>query len=138
MFETLAFPGLRVGMIDLEDAQGRKWIAEGEGVEAGAEDHVLANALLEGEGQLFFRETAAYGDEKAQAVCPWIAYFLFGLGANLGGGFVAEDAEGEGIFEDERLVVKLMGSAPHRDTLSGAAAAAVHHAGTGLMNQGWA
>ena len=64
--EESALPLLRGGKVDFEDAQVGKRIAIGEGVEAGAENYVLRDALRDGLGQPVFSVAAARGHEGAE------------------------------------------------------------------------
>ncbi len=61
--EEALFPGLGGGVIELEDAEGRMWIAQGKGIEAGAEQDVLADAPGDRGGKGVFGKSGA-GDEK--------------------------------------------------------------------------
>jgi hypothetical protein len=67
--EALAFPGLGAGAIDLEDldAGGQLGLALGEGVQAGAEDDVLGDAVRGLLGYQVLGETRAGQDARAVA-----------------------------------------------------------------------
>jgi hypothetical protein len=66
--KQFALPGLRGGRIDFEDAEAepRKRVAVGEGIESGAEQNVLTDSAGDGGGELLFSITAANGEEGAQ------------------------------------------------------------------------
>lgn len=108
----------------------RVGIAEGEGVEAGAENHVLRNAVRDGVCELFFRITAAGDEEGAQGDGEWarlVGRIAAGGAFDLGGVW-AEDTDGEGIGEDERIgVEELMRGATHGDAEGGVRGASVIH-----------
>jgi hypothetical protein len=121
--QEFALPLLRGGMIDLEDAERRVGIAVGEGVEAGAEQDVLVDSAGDGLGEKVFGVAAAGDEEGAQAdgerarLAVWIA----ARGALDLGGVRAEDGDGDGVVEHQRLgVVELVGGAAHGDTERGA------------------
>ena len=105
-------------------------IAEGEGVEASAEDHVLGGSIFYGVCELFFRVTAAGDEEGAQGDGEW-ARLVGGIAAGSAldlGGVWAEDADGEGIGEDERRgVEELMRGAAHGNAEGGVRGARFLH-----------
>ena len=118
---SLALPGLRSGVINLEDVHVRIGVAQREGVETGAEDErlsdiVAANAFSED----IFGEASAADHEGAQGCGEWLARgsrCALEFEARLG----REDGDGEGIFEDERAgVMQLVRGSAHGDTKGGA------------------
>jgi len=117
--EEFALPLLGGGVVDLEDVELRPGIAIGEGVEAGAEEDVLSDSAGDGAGEVVFGVTAA-GDE----VCPhcdgkW-PIDAGGSTVNLLDVGLSEKRNGDGIGEDERLVVELVRGAAESDAESGA------------------
>lgn len=130
--QALAFPGLRVGVIDFENAEVREGIAISECVEPRAKDHALPDTLANGNRELLFGKAAAHGQKQTQSADPRMLILVVGFFAGAGSGFVAENAEGERIFEDEGAIAKLVRRAAAGDPLGCPAAATVDHAGSGL------
>lgn len=110
-------------MIHLEDVQpaGSERIAVGKRIQSGAQHHVLANAAFEGLGKLILGVPAAYREERAQRSREG----LLGIGWLFR--FAARNRHGQRIFEDPRLVDKLMRRTPHGDTLRGPAGLSAPH-----------
>ena len=103
-------PGLGRGMVDLEDLEALGVVAVGEGVEARAEEAVLADSCGVGNCELLFGVAAA-GDEKSSKGCRegatafvWGPAKLFGVGG-------AKDADGERIFKEQGAVDDLVSGA---------------------------
>jgi hypothetical protein len=99
----------------------------GEGVEARSEKDVLGDSIGYGVGERVFGVTAARDEEGAEADRERLVEFGRGF-FHFGEEFPAEDGDGNGIVEDERLrVVELMRGAAHRDTESGSGREALLH-----------
>ena len=92
----------------------------GECVEASAEQNILRYAIGDGVGERVFGVAAAR--DKKGTECDREGFVQLGSGfVNLGEIFRAEDGDGDGVFEDERLrIVKLMRGAAHRYAEGGA------------------
>jgi hypothetical protein len=101
------------------------WIAIGEGVETGAEDDELGGSAADGEGEFVFGEAGADGHKGAHVAGG--GRKAVGDCGDGRGGFAADDADGERVFEDFRGVEELMGGAADGDALGGAAGAAFDH-----------
>ena len=99
--------------------------AERGGVEAGAEDDVLANAVRVGRGELVFSEAAA-GDHERAEVAGDRGVVAAGIGVKMLDG-VAGDGDGDGIVEDLGVVEELVSCTKEGDAESGAAGARFLH-----------
>ena len=84
-------------MIDLEDAQLRKRIAIGEGVESRAEDDVLPDAVRYRRRQRILGEPAAHDEERAKVRPSFVA--------SCAGGFVRNSCATSG-----RMIRNAIGS----------------------------
>ena len=93
--------------------QVRVWIAVSEGVEAGAEEHVLCDAVRYGLGEEVFGIWAAHDEEGSGSDGVWpVQLELRAL--DFGQVFASEDGDGYGVFEDEWVcVVDLVRRAAH-------------------------
>src|ERR1039458_7996363 len=89
-------------MIDFEDAQAGMRIAVGEGVESGAEDDVLPDAVGDGACELIFGEAAAGGHEGPEGAGK--SMVLFRVGTEIVRRFGADDAESERIVKNFGLI----------------------------------
>ena len=129
--EEFAFPLLRCRVVDLEDTQHGVRVAVGEGVQAGAEQHVLRNAACDCGGKEVFGVAAA-GDEEGTQTDGVRALLLVGGGFGCAAkliGVGAEDGDCEGIVEDERGSVEDLVSSPAEgDAEGGARGARLFHA----------
>jgi len=115
--ELVALPGLGGGMVDFEDSHAGMGVAVGEGIESGAEDNVLRDALGDGASEFVFGEAAAGGHEGAEGAGESV--MLFGIGAEIICGFGADDAESERIVENFRVVEKLVRGAADGHSICG-------------------
>lgn len=106
-------------MIDLEDAQAGVWIAAGKGIQTGAEQDVLADAALYGQGEGIFRIAAA-ADEKGAQAGGVGTVGAEGCALQFQGKGAAQDGYSERIVEDQRPIVKLMGGTAQSDAEGGA------------------
>lgn len=118
--EQVLLPGLGGGVIDFKDAEDGRAIAEGEGIEAGAEQDILRRAAGNGGGEGVFREPRASDEEGAEGV--GVRAIRAGGGSlQLLGVDGTEDGNGEGVGEDEGVGVdQLMGGATEGDAEGGA------------------
>ena len=92
------------GKIDLEDMEGGKGVAIGEGVESGAEDDVLRDAGGDGLGEAVFNIAAADGHEGAK-VARDLVHGAVHIALKTG----AQQGDGDGVFEDAGMVNELVG-----------------------------
>ena len=105
--EELSLPGLGGGVVDLEDLEMRVGVAVGEGVEAGTEEDVLGDSAGDSPGEEVFGVTAA-GDEEGAKSDGERARLVRGIAAGGAfdfGGVRAEDGDGDGVSEYERVGV---------------------------------
>ena len=117
-----ALPLLGGGEVDFKDAELGEGVAAGEGIEARAEDHVLAQAGGDGLGEMVFGVAAAGGHEAAEVAGHGVgSAFEIALIAG------ADEADGDGIVEDGRMVHELVRGAADGDAECGAAGFAVLH-----------
>jgi hypothetical protein len=121
----LAFPFLRGGVIDLEDAEIRVRVAIGKGVEASAEDYELGDAAADGEGEFVFGVAGAGGHEGAHVAGCWREAVRETRDGS--GGFAADDADRERVFEHFWSVEELVRGAAEGDALGGSAGTALDH-----------
>ena len=88
-----------------------------EGVESSAEKNILRGSGGDRLGELVFGVAAACNEESAKCYGEWTAFETWtAVWCALKDFFDmrAEDGNGDGVFEDERLRVKeLVGCAPH-------------------------
>ena len=118
--EEIQLPGLGGGVVDLEDAEGGRAIAEGEGVETGAKKDVLRGATGDGGGEGVLCEAGAGDDEGAEGVGVR-AIGSGGRALELPSVERAKDGDSEGVGEDEGIGVdELMGGAAEGDAEGGA------------------
>ena len=122
LIEHEALPLLRGGEVDLEDAEGGKWVAIGEGVKACAENNILRDAVGYGVGKLIFSEAAARGHEAAEVLRDGVAGAVEVAGVALG-----DEGQRDGIVEDSGLLHELMSGTADGDAQGGAAGLAVFH-----------
>ena len=135
-YEEVLLPGLGGGVIDLEDAEGGRAIAEGEGVEAGAEEDVLCGAVGAGVGEGVLGEAGAGDEEGAEGV--GVRAVRAGGGAlELLGVDRAENGDGERVGEDEGVGVdELVGGTAEGDAERGAGWGGQVHGGSGQGDAG--
>jgi hypothetical protein len=111
-----ALPFLRRRKIDFEDADLRKRVAIGEGVEAGSEDHVLPDAAGHRLGEMILGVAAARGHEGAEVAAH-------GVDCTLDVVLVpgADQAQSDGVIEHRGRIGDLMGSATNGHAQRGSA-----------------
>ena len=128
LLEQGAFGVLGGGEVEFVDVKLGVGVTVGEGVEAGAEQDVLGDAALDGEGKGVFSVAAAGDEEGAEG--DGVGFVEAGGGfAQLFGVVGAEDGDGDGVVEDEGpCVVDLVGGAAEGDAESGAGWAGRSHA----------
>ena len=108
IFEALAFPRLRGGMVDFEDAQAvAQCAAIRICVQPRAEHDNLTHPPLHGGRQGILREARPHGDEDSHPSSGGVLSSL----ASHGLGVFAQDAQGKGIGEDAALFQDLMSGA---------------------------
>ncbi len=119
--QQIALPLLGGGMIDLEDAQIRIRIAAGEGIETGAQNHVLSGGrgcpALNGFRELILGVAATNRHEGADGR----GGRFHPIGSQSGRLFGPENAERQGVVENQRTIVNLMRRAAQGYAEGGAA-----------------
>jgi IMP dehydrogenase len=121
-------PELSAGVVDLEDAEMEPGVAVGEGVEACAQDQVLAGALGYGLCEQVF-SVAAAGDEKG---AHGDGVRLLGAGdvGVDGPAGAAEDGQRDGVVEDQWIVIEAVCGAAQGDAERGAGWGGCLHVGS--------
>jgi hypothetical protein len=108
--QSLKLPCLRSRMIKLEHSQPTMRAAIGRRIQAGSQDDVLRDSLLDGFRQLIFGIPGPCHHERAKRAGNGVIAF-FRASKQLLGRFGPDDRHGQGIVEDLGLVKKLVGGA---------------------------
>src|SRR5205807_9437409 len=125
--QSRALRGLRGGMVDLEHAQSGERVPIGEGVESGAEDHVLPDAARVCLAQFVLRETASRREGGAKERSERRAVEFARIVAQMARHLRIDDGHGQRIVEHHRLVENLMRRPALRHPLRGAARSIILH-----------